>query len=333
MSLGTPSIGTASNWYSQFETDITQLLLRLQDNTGNLIDAKDVRDSVWTLYQGLQDVASQSSTQSTTFNSTRRTTFEVGGLSRGVTFSNSDYGDLFKQMFESYSPPLINIFNTTNTTYQFGQTTPVPVLTYNITPNYSPLFSINFTAPGGSVPSIVPTGSDPETGTSAAVPLTYSITPTISELNVFTMSVVTQDALTFSATSSIVYNHKIYYGSIDLTSIGGFISGSASSVSATRTYLTDARIKGLLYSSLQTGFEFKENITFGTGSYFIYAHPSIYGELPQQGFYTMNMFSTDFTKIKDAYTFSNEFSYNTPYDIWISNTSYDDVSITVRHEG
>ncbi len=333
MSLGTPSIGTASNWYSQYETDITQLLQRLQDNTGNLIDAKDVRDSIWTLYTGLQQIASQSSTQSTTFSSDRVTTFGVGGIRRGITFSSIDYKDLIAQMLESYAPPTIDSFLPTNTTYQFGQTAPVPSLTYTITPKYSPLFSINFEAPGGPVPSIVPTGSDPEVGTSSGVSLTFSSTPSITENNVFTMSVVTQDALTFSATSSVVYKHKIYYGSIDLTTIGGFTPSDVASVLTTRAYLTDARVKGLSYSSLQTGFEFKENIIFGTGSYFIYAHPSVYGELPQEGFYTVNMFSTDFTKVRDTSTFSNDFSYQTPYDVWISNTSFDDVDITVRHEG
>jgi hypothetical protein len=333
MSLGTPSIGTASNWYSQYESDITQLLQRLQDNTGNLIDAKDVRDSIWSLYTQIRNVASQSSTQSTTFSSARKTTFGVGGVSRGSTLTNVAYRDLMSSILESYAPPTINSFSPTTTIYQFGQTAPVLSLTYNITPKYSPIFSIGFDGPSGSLGVVLPTGSDPEVGTKGGVSPTFSITPAVTEYNIFTMSVVTQDALTFSATSSIVYKHKIYYGPIDLTSIGGFTPSDITSTSTTRAYLTDARIKGLTVSSLQTGFSFKDELQFGTGSYFVYAHPTIYGKLPGQGFYTGNMFSTGFTKIRDASTFSNEYSYQIPYDVWISNYSYDDVEIIVAHEG
>lgn len=335
MSLGTPSTGTGSNWYSQYEDDFGLLLQRLQDNTGNLIDAKDVRDMAWTLHNRVLQVASQSATVSAgiTFSSIRRTTYQVGGIRIGTLYTNQSPMNMFQQMLEAYAPPEINSFDTSVDTYQFGQTAPTLSLYYNITPKYSPLFSINLDGPAGSLGANIPAGNDPEIGTFSGVSPTFSTSPSITETNTFTMSVVTQDGLTFSATSSIIYKHKIYYGPIDLTTIGGFTPSLPSSVVTTRAYLTDARIKGLTVSSLQTGFTFKDELQFGTGSYFVYAHPTIYGKLPGQGFYTGNMFSTDFVKIRDASTFSNDYSYQIPYDVWISKSSYDDVEITVANEG
>jgi len=50
MSLGNPIAGTASDdWYSQYETDIEASLQRLGDNTSQSIDAKDVRDAIWSI--------------------------------------------------------------------------------------------------------------------------------------------------------------------------------------------------------------------------------------------------------------------------------------------
>lgn len=333
MSLGTPSIGTSSNWYSQYETDITQILQRLQDNTSNLIDAKDVRDAVWTVYTDIQTLASQSSTQSMFYDLATPSTVAVGGISKGLTFSQATIKQLFDQMLLPYVAPTIDQLVPSQLTYQFGQLAPLISLSYQITPGSVDLFSIQFSGPSGVLGSVVPTGSDPETGSFGAIVPTYSTTPQITEQNIFTMSVITTDSLTFSATTSIDYQHKIYYGPIDLTSIGGFTASDPTSVTAVRSYLNDVRIKGLTYSNLQSMFDIDQDMVFATGSYFVYAHPTVYGELPDGGFYVENMFSTDFTKIRDASTFSNEYFYLTPYDVWISNASYDDVDINIRHNG
>jgi len=335
MSLGTPSTGTGSNWYSEYEDDFTQLLQRLQDNTGNLIDAKDVRDMAWTLHNRVLEIGSQSvaTASGVTFSSLRRTTYEVGGVPRGITLSDLTPYQLFGQMLESYREPLIDGFDAVIDEYQFGQLAPIQSLSYQITPGYSPLFSISFNGPTGLLGTVVPTGSYPEVGTQSGISPTFSSTPAVTELNIFTMSVVTGDGMTFSATSSAIYKHKVYYGPIDLTPIGGYTPSLPSSVTTTRAYITDTRIKGLTVSSLQNGFDFETHMSFGTGSYFVYAHPSVYGNLPNDGFYVGNMFSNDFTKIKDGYTFSNDFSYQVPYDIWISNSAYNSVDITIRHDG
>lgn len=332
MSLGTPSIGTSSAWYSQYETDITQLLQRLQDNTSNLIDAKDVRDSIWTLYNQILLSASQSATQSL-YDLGTPSTVTVGGIIKGSTFSQASLKDLFDQMLLPYVAPTIDQFQLSSQLYQFGQVAPLLTASYSITPGSVPLFSIQLFGPSGLLSTNIPTGSDPETGVFGAIVPTYSTTPTLVGSNTFTMSVVTTDSLSFSQAASIDYNHKIYYGPIDLTPIGGFTASDPISVSTVESYLTDTRIKGLSYSDLTTGFTFDQDMVFATGSYFVFAHPTLFGELPYQGFYVENMFTTDHTKIRDASTFSNEYSYLTQYDVWISNASYDNVDINIRHDG
>jgi len=83
MALGTPSTGTGSapSWFSEYESDFSQLLQRLADNTTNQIDAKDVRDSIWTLYNQILTVASQSLTQSFSYTLATPSTIGVGGIS------------------------------------------------------------------------------------------------------------------------------------------------------------------------------------------------------------------------------------------------------------
>jgi hypothetical protein len=64
-----------------------------------------------------------------------------------------------------------------------------------------------------------------------------------------------------------------------------------------------------------------------TNQYLVFAAPSVFGFNYPTGFFIDNIFSQDFTKIKSGVTFSNEFSYKAPYDVWISNIPYNDSAL------
>lgn len=329
MALGAPTTGTGSAWYSQFETDVQNLLQRLQDNSSQTIDAKDVRDTVWTLYNQVQTVASQSVTQSSTYRSQTQSTVTVGGLLRGATYSGLDFGQMFLTMLTPYVAPTINTLSASPTEYQFGQNS-VVTLSYDITPGSSPLFSIDFVGPWQAITSNLPTGSDPEVGTKGLIAPTYSISANLLEHNIFTMSVVTTDTLTFSSTASIVYKHKKYYGPLIIP--GGFTSSDPTSVAAVAAYITDARIKSLTYSTLDTDHALGKAIDFATGSYFIYAAPEVFGDLDGDGFIINGMSSNAYTKVRISSTFSNEYSYLTPYNVWVSNYSLGSSRVKIVHQ-
>lgn len=316
MSLGLPDIGTGSLYYSQYDSDIVALLTRLQDNNSNVILAKDVRDPVWTLWNKILTVASQSLTQSSLFTLGTPSTMTVGGILEGSTFSNADLQTLFEQLLLAYVEPTITL-EPTISELQFGQLTGIG-LSYSIDVGSSPLSSLNYTGPWLPISSDIPTGSDPETGLKSVGNPTYSNTVSLYQANTWTMSVVTGDGLTFSSTASLLYKHKLYFGNITIP--GGFTSSSPSSIVAVGSYLTDTRIKGLSYSQLSLSPNISQIVNFsGSGQYFVFASPTVMGYNFPFGFFVDNIFSQGFTKVRSSSLFSNEYSYQAPYDVYISN--------------
>lgn len=332
MALGPPDIGTGSSpsWFSQFETDITQLLIRLSDNTNNQIEAKDVRDSIWTLYNQIQTVASQSLTQSFSYTLATPSTINVGGISSGSTFSGISFQEFLDTLLLPYVPPNVDFIGLSNTELEFGQATPTAV-NFIIDVGSSPLSAtISFISPSTPLNGYSTTGNDPEIGSTNNFTPTFSLSPSISQLNTVTMSFSTLDSLVFTASASLEFKHRKYYGPVNLTSIGGFTPSSTSSIAAVSSFIDDTAILGLSFSELTTNFEFSQDIYFATGSHFALAYPSVFGDLPDSGVYVHNIFSTGFTKIRSSVTFSNQFSYQTPYDLWISNYPFNDCQIKMN---
>lgn len=326
MSLGTPSIGTSSLYYSQYETVFVNLLQRLVDNATNDIDAKDVRDAVWTLYNQIQTVASQSLTQSFSYTLATPSTIDVGGIPAGTTFSNISFQDLLDQMFLPYVAPVVTGLTPSSLELEFGSTTGV-ALSYTIDVGSSPISStLSFIAPSGVFSSVIPSGTDPEVGTTPfTFTPTYSTSVTLTASNIATMSFTTADALSFDFSTSVIFKHKIYYGPLDLSSLSlnyfwtGPWYNSTYSVATVSAFINDATILGLSYSNLATDFSFSQEMNF-IGKHFVYAHPTVFGDLPQGGFYINNNFNTGFVKVRSGETFSNANSYDAPYDVWVSTS-------------
>jgi len=324
MALGPPIAGTATAWYSQFESDVNNLLQRLQDNSSQAIDAKDVRDAVWTLYNQVQTVASQSVTQSNVYRSFTQSTTTVGGLLRNQLYTGISLEDMFNIMLNPYVAPNINDLymnyqQEPEVEYQFGEPSPLTIV-YSIIPGSSPLFSIDFNGPYLPISSNVPTGSDPETGIKASIAPTYSNTPALVQHNVFEMLVTSVDTLTFSATTSIIAKHKHYYGPLVIP--GGFTASDLASIASVGSYINDTIVKGLTYSDLSTTHQFNKTVTFPVGAYFVYAAPAVFGDLTGDGFFINGMQSNSYTKVRATSSLTNEYSYDTPYNVWVSNYPY-----------
>jgi hypothetical protein len=324
MSLGLPEIGTGSNYFSQYDSNITGLLSRIYDNNSNVILAKDVRDPIWSLWNQIQLVASQSLTASSFYSLGTPSTITIGGILEGSTFSNVTFNQLFDTMLLPYVSPVVDNFGPSITEIQFGNTTPIN-LTYSINVGSVPLdggYAIQFISPNPSslISSIAVTGNDPETGTTNNFSLTYS-TATISvvEYAVATMSFRTTDLTVFTATNSIAQKHKRYYGQITIP--GGFTYSDPSSITAVAAYLTDTRIKGLSFSELGVNVNMSQLVEFNS-QYFVFASPRVWGFNYPVGFYMDNIFSQDFTRVRSNSNLTNEFGYVAPYDVYISDQPF-----------
>jgi hypothetical protein len=324
MSLGLPEIGTGSNYFSQYDSNITGLLSRIYDNNSNVILAKDVRDPIWSIWNQIQLVASQSLTASSFYSLGTPSTITIGGILEGSTFSSVTLNQLFDTMLLPYVSPVVDNFGPSITELQFGNTTPIN-LTYSINVGSVPLdggYAIQFISPNPSslISSNAVTGNDPETGTTNNFSLTYS-TATISVVQyaVATMSFRTTDLTVFTATNSIAQKHKRYYGQITIP--GGFTYSDPSSITTVAAYLTDTRIKGLSFSELGVNVNMSQLVEFNS-QYFVFSSPRVWGFNYPVGFYMDNIFNQDFTRVRSNSNLTNEFGYVAPYDVYISNQPF-----------
>lgn len=316
MSLGPPyfTCGSAS---AAYDSDISSLLVRIPDNNQNLILAKDVRDPLWSLWNQIQLVASQSGSfsQAITYTTATPSSVTIGGILEGMTFSDISMQSIFDLMLHPFVPTIPQLGIDAGER-QFGNNG-VLNLSYYINTGSSPISTIAFNGPSNSpISPNLPTGNDPDIGYKLGIVPTYSSTAIVSQELVFTMSVTTNDLNLYTATASTIFKHKRYYGPITIPM--GFTASSPSSVTAVQSYLTDNIIKGLSFSELATNVYFSEYMSFAN-QYFVFAAPTIMGEPPLQGFHVDFLFSTDYTKIKSGVTFSNNYGYKAPYDVWISN--------------
>lgn len=305
--------------------DIDILLSQIPDNASNLIDAKDVRDSIWTLWNRLDDVQIIASQSLTTDNSYIRATgvpVTVGGAVAGTTFSSTVQAALDKVLYP-YVAPAASI-SASNTPRQFGDSTSV-TLTWSVTKKSNAITSI---VVAGT--SVTPTGGD-QAGTKATV-ATHSIAPVAtSESQSYSMS-VGDGTSTTSTSATVTWMNKIYWGKVDLSGIGNpNLTLSPGSSAAVGSVITDAVIKALSGAGVSPGYALTTtwsktytNID-GAGQYLVWAFPASFtgtnGATPT--FIVNNLPNTAFTKVRSNFAFVNNYGFSgVNYNVWVSNTAY-----------
>ena len=85
---------------------------QIPDNVANLIDAVNVRNSVYTLWQRVsqvQTVASQSASASTTYTNATPTPEKIGGIPAGTTFSNKTMSEMWDALLYPYISPSVSL--------------------------------------------------------------------------------------------------------------------------------------------------------------------------------------------------------------------------------
>jgi len=323
--IGTYSLGSASaNRYSS----VDDLLYELPDNNSNLIIPHDIRDSVYTLWSNINDVsiiAASAASASAFFQNSNPMLINVGGLTAGTTFTSpTNMQTMWNNLLYPYVAPnaSISFGGLSNVVYQYGLKSPhlsyfEVLLNWSATENSNVITSINVA--GQSQPPSHTSGS-------FLIISTHSLTPPAITNDYYTINVSDGTQTTIS-TASVTWMNKIYWGSIDLSSIGNpdlnMNPGSASNVSS---YISNSMIINLPYSygggsMLSSVKSNSYNSINGNGNYLIFAWPSNMVGATAPSFTVNGMINTSFTSIETNWSFTNENSFASPYEVWISNTA------------
>lgn len=314
------SYGTGSSASADRYSTVDELLTQIPDNTANLIVAQDIRDSVFTLWERIGDVetiAGSAASASSFFQNTSPTPVTVGGITAGTTFPTpTDMQTMWNLLLYPYVAPGASLTYAGTSTRQYGDSLSLN-LNWVATQNSNAITSI--IVDSVSQPLIPLSGTKLATGT-------HSTSPGPSETSIFSMSVDDGISIT-NDTYTLTWKNKIYWGTVDLSSIGNpNLTTNPGSASLVATLCTDSAIKSAGGSQLSsTKNKTYDNID-GAGEHLIFAWPSnLTGSLFPV--FTVNgLQSTAFTRIRSSVigplssNFSNEFGFVDEYEVWVSNT-------------
>ena len=226
---------------------ISDLLANIPDNNTNLIDAKDVRDAVWTLWNRIEDINIGLSSSGINIYATGSGTFSadlrydrtrlssaapVGGVPTGSTFSGT-LQDVFDRIFYPYTPPTCSLSG--GGSRQFGASTAV-TLSFTLNKFEKPVTAVSIqllsgTTPITPIPSVItqnntnPATFGPSTGSTSPASIvtyaTHSATPgSVSETNTYTLTIGDGQA-SANATTAVTWLNYLYYGTLNLSTLSG----------------------------------------------------------------------------------------------------------------
>lgn len=311
--------GTGSIVESVKYSTVDELLTQIPDNTQNLIEPSDLRDAVFTLWERTSDA--QSLTVLYTNENPVPTT--VGGISAGSTFNEFTMQQMWDALLYPYVAPGAAL--TTNPTQiEYGNPTYLGVgnitLNWSATKNSKPITQIVVDG------ATQPIGDGDSTSGVKYADGTHSAIPGVSSTQTFTMTVKDEDNTT-TANRTITWMNKIYWGSLDLTSLDEpNLTTNPESVSAIDSIINSSTILGLDGAGVGSGNQLATTKSKsydgidGGGDYLIFAWPSSVGGATTPSFKVNGLPNTAFTRIKNSWTFTNQYGFQTSYEVWISNT-------------
>lgn len=327
--VSTYSVSGSTVSVSQEFSTLDELLLGLLDNNAGAIDAYNVRDLTYTLWQKIDSFSSSlaiSSTSAVTYNSSTPSYYNgnVGGVQAGSTFSGT-IQSLLDRMFYPYVQPTPVINPIGSGVLEFGDG-------INISLNYSVTLGSNAIVPATLIVDGATLTFPPYTGIHNTL-ATHSVSPiTASESNQFIIS-VSDGTNVVTGTQTLYWLNKIYWGKIDLTSIGNpnltLNPGSFSAVASLCTdntilNLNGAGANGVLYGEEFSVIKEKSYMNMdGSGQYLIFAWPSTVPNALVPQFKVNGIINTAFTRVRTSSPLVNTHGWSgTDYEVWVSNTIY-----------
>lgn len=327
--LGTYSVSGSfsSTTLSREYSTVDELLQGLFDNQAQAINAVNIRDVAYTLWERISAVAASASmTFSVDYNRPAFTTVGVGGVSAGSTFSGS-IQDALDRIFYPYSAPGASL--TSWSQKEYGDTSGYTfALSYSATVNSNPLTSI--VVNGTSKPLSPLSGTEPASSTHS------SVNPSSNPGTQQTYSMTVSDGTSATVASTTVsWRNKIYWGRVNLSSIGHpNLTTNPGSASLVGTLITSSLILGLngagangaafgnILSTTKTRTYSNINGNNGLiGNHLIFAWPSNMSTAYTPIFTVNGLLSSAFTRVKTNWQFTNSYGFNgSDYEVWVSNT-------------
>lgn len=319
---------TISNEYSTLD----ELLIQIPDNTQNLITPGDLRDSVYTLWERIEDVnliAASAASASALYINTNPSTVAVGGFPLGTTFpTNQTMQQMWDQLLYPYILPSASLSISGGVVErEYGDPNALSNnnvnLLWSVSQNTSTVNIISITV--DSTPQ-VPTGAS-QTGNKLTSATHSWNTSNVSEVCSFNMSVADNLPSTVTASVDITFMNAIYWGKINLSSISNpNLTFNPASASLVATLCTDILIQFLSGAGVTPGNDLSttKSMTLngidGGGQHLIFAWPSSLPGASTPTFYVNGFISTAFTRVRTASPFVNQHGFTTNYEVWVSNT-------------
>lgn len=298
--IGTYSGAGASASANQW-SGLDDLLVQIPDNTANLIDAKDLRDSIYTIWERVsqvQTVASQSASASVYYTNATPVPVTIGGIPAGTTFSNLTMDQMWTSLLYPYIAPTSTISG--GSVKEYGSS-PVSSLSWSVTKNTNSIISITVSNSISTYLYVTPTGNS-QTGSQTA-----SVTQNVSG----TLYVSATDGTTNTTSSTTVtWSDAIYWGKYSTFTVPPMTINNVGPSWADGAGVGSGKLISTTKSKSYNGVD-------GSGQYLVFMWPTSYGSPT----FTINgLPNTAFTKIGNGITYVNMYGYSNSYDVWISDT-------------
>lgn len=269
------------------QSGLDEMMTALPDNDSNLISARDVRDSVFTLWKRGDELKEEIIATISNFKYTNPELLSstLGGWEIGDTFNEVSLQEMFDTLFYPYVDPILSIA-VSPSFGEFGQFSTV---------------SVSW--------SVQKTKEDIQTVTLNGIGVSQSGTTSLSSSISATFSIYTLEVFDGSFTQSIIGTYsnknKIYWGTV-------------ASISST---FNELDIKNLTNSILSNELQITADGLNGGSNYLAFSWPSNFGE---PTFETNGLVNTAFTKIHGVGGITSSIiytsgSYSTNYDFWVSD--------------
>lgn len=301
---GTPPLYGGSASANEYST-IDELLIQLPDNNANEIDAVNVRNSVYTLWERIsyvEIIASQSASASSIYTNLTPTVVSIGGIQTGSTFSNSTMKQMWDLLLYPYVAPLITL-SASNLIGEFGGGQQI-TLNYSVYKKSDTITSIKLYRNASLLSTF--TGAP---FTSNQIGSTVSTAVALTN----TTFTLTADDGTSTSSTSVIFN---WYSAVYIGTYFTFSAPPMTIVGVQPSWANGASINS--GKSVTSSFVGSYDGIDGNGEYLVFAWPSSYG---YPTFKVDGIVNTAFTKIIDAQPHTNVNGYITNYDVWMSNTA------------
>ena len=291
---------SSANEYSTAQ----ELLYKMPDNTANLIQAKDVRDSVYTLWERISSVqvtASQSASASVIYSNPLPTPNTVGGIPAGTTFSERTMKQMWDALLYPYIAPAASLSG--GFTREFGDSNAI-TLSWSVTKRSE---SITTIVVDGT--PVVATGNN-QSGTKATtVPQNINTTFTM------TVSDIPNGSSTVSATTAAAWTNRRYWGTLPVGHVLTTVSSlpfTNANISALSSDLNGGQVGGsgfIQTRTIATNFDYVV---------FIFPHNSVNFSTNPPRVSIGGFGNNNWIKTRSNVQFTNQFGYTgTNYDVWI----------------